>query len=322
MLLDSVLDESALVADNINEDVIVDAFVECMVGIEKAHSEMMLEQAKDEFKQYVNEGTIKALDEGVVEKIKNVFAKIWAFIKKYFYKLKNFITGLHKNAYQYFSNNEVKLKESCSKVTTFYGYKGLKNYSSIETVNEKIVSAINKFQDRINPVDTKTNFTKKLNERLKALKSAICSDYESEGLTSGIKREVRGSDKETKFTYSFDELKNVIGSTTYENKFAGMGKGTQGLIKDLENHADTVARTGDENSTVKNQTKANAIVEGAKIASNACTVLSSMIKDVISQAYRFAKMAVSGKNDDERKDESADMNDAEAKAYLESIGLA
>jgi len=323
MLLDSVLDENAIVNEAImSEDSLTDALVECMVGIEQAHGEMMLEQAKEEFKQYVNEGKIEPLAEGVIEKIKSVFAKIWAFIKKYFYKLKNFITGLHKNAYQYFSVNQEKIKENASKVTTFYGYEGLKNFSNIEKVNGNIRTGVNEFGKSIDIVDTKSDFSKKSNERFKALKAKICADYETDGLASGIKREVRGSDKETKFTYSFEEIKAIVGSKVPETKFANLVKETEAIIKDLENKADAMARNAKDDDTVHNQTKANAIVEGAKIASNACTVLTSMIKDVVSQANRFQRMAVGGKNDDERKDESAEMNDEDAKAYLESIGLA
>ena len=73
MLLDSVLSENAVFAGSYNDSAITDALTESLVNVESAYGEMMLEQAKDEFKQFVNEGSIEPISEGVVDSIKNFF---------------------------------------------------------------------------------------------------------------------------------------------------------------------------------------------------------------------------------------------------------
>ena len=59
------------------------------------------------------------------------------------------------------------------------------------------------------------------------------------------------------------------------------------------------------------------------LTTTACNAADSMIAEVVKQADRYAHMAVSGKSDSERKNEDTEFADIDdAKAYLESIGLA
>ena len=141
MLLDSVLENKGIVAEGAEADM-SDALLECAVGIEEAYGDMMVEQARCEFKQYVNEGKIDALNEGILDSVKNFFKKIWRFIKKYYNKLKTWVTGLNKNAYQYFQVNQKKIESNINSVSRFYGYSGLTNFNSIEDKTMNITKAI------------------------------------------------------------------------------------------------------------------------------------------------------------------------------------
>ena len=63
-----------------------DAMLECAVDVERAWGEMMLECCALEFKAYQESGDIGAVNEGVLESIKNWFKKVWNAIKRFFGK--------------------------------------------------------------------------------------------------------------------------------------------------------------------------------------------------------------------------------------------
>jgi hypothetical protein len=346
MLLDSVLDENAIVTENVADA--TDALTECLVNVEEAYGEMVLEQAKDEFKQYVNEGSIEPISEGVLDSIKNFFRKLWNFIKKYWNKLKNWITGLNKNAYQYYIVNKEKINNGI-KVTRFYGYTGLKNTSNISSLNDRISEAIHQHITRVvssTRTTTKTaadetegyaraadkagakNTTKDTNDELirtaisNFKKAIIGSDSASteESFTSILKDDIRGGSKETTLQYSKAELEAVLAHETCIKQLAASIKTQEAHTKDLENKAYGAAHA--EKDTDRSSRTVNMYTQLAKIITSACNAAESMLPEVVKQADRYAHMAANGKSDDERKNESVDMSLDEAKSYLESIGLA
>ena len=334
MLLDSVLDENAIISESVVDA--TDALTECLVGIEESYGEMMIEQAKAEFKQYVNEGSIEPLNEGVVESIKNFFKKLWNFIKKYWNKLKNWVTGLNKNAYQYFQVNHEKINSNIKSVTRFYGYPGLKNFETIKSLNGRIAKAI---------ADGKKEITMQVNMNVQADKSSATSDERDandnanrqwlhkvkttivgnsssteESFLSILKDDIRGASKETTVSYEFNDIAKVLGSEAAVKQLALNIKMQEATTKDLENVAYGFNHA--KNETDRSGRAANLCTQLAKLLTSACNAASSMIPAVVSQADRYQHAVVSGKSDDERKNEDADMSVDDAKAYLESIGLA
>ena len=351
MLLDSVLDENAVIYENVADA--TDALTECLVNVEEAYGEMMLEQAKAEFKQYVNEGTIEPLSEGVMDSIKNFFRKLWNFIKKYWNKLKNWITGLHKNAYQYFAINKEKIKNGIAAVTRFYGYEGLKNFDNITTMESNISRAVTKFINRDlsggngtrmtasdaarNAVSTlkkadqngaddkqKKNATDLGKQYKKDFTKMILGDAAEsteDSLATKIKEFIRDGDKETEVKYAnINELEHVLGGESGVKILANNIKSQEAHTADLEKTAYTFQHQNNDNDN--SSRVANLCTAMAKILTTACNTTEGMIADVVNQANRFCHSAVNGKSDDERKNESVDMTLDEAKAYLESIGLA
>ena len=351
MLLDSVLDENAIIVENVVDA--TDALTECLIGVEQAHGEMMLEQAKDEFKQFVNEGSIEPISEGVIDSIKNFFKKLWNFIKKYWNKLKNWVTGLNKNAYQYYQVNEAKIKTGINSVTKFYGYTGLKDFSNIAGLNNRINAAVAKHigftgiagtsidsnyssdydgylksaekADKSNAsIKTKEATDNALRTALGDFKKAIVGSNSSsteESFVTILKDDIRGGNKEVTMKYSFDELKKVLSNEAAVKNLASSIKMQENVTKKLENEAFKYSHMEDSN---KNSGRAaNFCTQLAKLTTTACNAADSMIAEVVKQADRFAHMAVSGKSDSERKNEDAEFADIDdAKAYLESIGLA
>ena len=348
MLLDSVLDENAVIYESVVDA--TDALTECLVNVEEAYGEMMLDQAKAEFKQYVNEGTIEPLSEGVMDSIKNFFKKLWNFIKKYWNKLKNWITGLHKNAYQYFAINKEKIRTGIASVTRFYGYEGLKSFANIEQMHNNIRNAVRKFinrdygsittkvasSDARNAVSTlkradqngatdddkknATEFAKQYKKDFIKVILGDASDSTEENFSGKIKEYIRGGEKETEISYTFPEVERVLAAESGVKTLGNAIKSQQDNTADLEKTAYTFQH---QNNTNDNSSRvANLCTDMAKVLTTACSTADNLIGDVVSQTNRFAHAAVNGKSDDERKNESVDMTLDEAKAYLESIGLA
>lgn len=336
MLLDSVLENKATVATEGAEIDMSDALLECAVGIEEAYGDMMVEQAKCEFKQYVNEGKIDSLNEGILDSVKNFFKKLWNFIKKYYNKLKTWITGLNKNAYQYFQTNQKKIESNINSVSRFYGYSGLTSFNNIEAKTMNIIKTIGHGQKLIGSyVDLAKNADKSgsnsnqksgaddnIKEFLNTMKKEIVGNSASteESFTSILKDDIRGSSKETEVKYSFAEIKNVVGSEAAVKCLALELKKLESVTKDLENNAYGIAHQ--ENEADRSGRAVNLYTQLAKLLSTACTTVSGMIPAVVKQADRYQRAVVNGKSDDERKNEDADMTVDEAKAYLESIGIA
>lgn len=363
MLLDSVLSENAVFAESYNDSAITDALTESLVNVESAYGEMMLEQAKAEFKQYVNEGTVEPLNEGVMDSIKNFFKKLWNFIKKYWNKLKNWITGLTKTAYQYYLVNKEKITNGIQSVTRFYGYTGLVNFDKIDEMGGRIKNAVHEFISSSNDIsftangmtsgrnpdrthnknftdnrdiitagshssdseDARKEANKAVEKYSKDFRKKIIENIDTDdgGFTSAIKKHIRGGEKETdiKSEYnSIDKLDKVLGHETSVRQLAYSFKMQEANTKDLENLAYQYQHQNNDN---QNSGKfANLCTSMAKTLTAACNTSESMIAEVVKQADRFQRAAVKGNSDDERKEEAADMSIDDAKAYLESIGLA
>lgn len=335
MLLDSVLENKGIVAEGTEIDM-SDALMECAVSIEEAYGDMMVEQAKCEFKQYVNEGKIDALNEGILDSVKNFFKKLWNFIKKYYNKLKTWVTGLNKNAYQYFQTNQEKIKNGIKSITRFYGYTGLKNFDNINSYGNKIGSAataalktadmfIKDFKklDHSNNKGAGEEASNKSKEYLGDLKKVIVGDSASteESFTAMIKDDIRGGSREVELSYkTIDEIKAVVGSEAAVSSIALGLKALEKSTKDLENKAYGLAHQ--ENDKDRSGSAVHYLTQAAKLISSAASATSSMIPAVVKQADRFQHAAVAGKSDDERKNEDTEMTADEAKAYLESIGIA
>ena len=363
MLLDSVLSENAVFAGSYNDSSVTDALTESLVNVESAYGEMMVEQAKAEFRQYVNEGTIEPLSEGVMDSIKNFFKKLWSMIKKYWNKLKNWITGLTKTAHEYFKVNYEKISNGMKGVTRFYGYYGLVNFNTIEKIGGNIKNAVHEYISNSNDrafnvnayasgsegrsISDKAASAKKIittgsgsgandadkkaaNDEVdkykKQFRKAILSGIETDdgGFASAIKNYIRGGEKETdiKSEYGDDasKLKIVLDSETSVKQLALAFKMQEANTKDLENLAYKYQHQNNDND---NSGKlANLCTSMAKTLTTACNTAESMIAEVVKQADRMQRAAVKGNSDDERKEESFDMTIDDAKAYLESIGLA
>ena len=336
MLLDSVLENKG--TDTVVEGAEIDtsdALLECMVSIEEAYGDMMVEQAKCEFKQYVNEGKIDALNEGILDSVKNFFKKIWQFIKKYYNKLKTWVTGLNKNAYQYFQTNQEKIKNGIKSITRFYGYSGLKSFKTIEEHGKKIAvassTALKSADNYIGDLKKLDHSTKKdageqsneiTKNALGTLKQTITGGSTSteESLTAIIKDDIRGGSREVELKYSLEEIKAVVGSEAAVSVIAHGLKILETSTKDLENKAYGLAHQ--ENDKDRSGSAVHYLTQAAKLISSAASATSSMIPAVVKQADRFQRAAVAGKSDDERKNEDTNMTADEAKAYLESIGIA
>ena len=174
--------------------------------------------------------------------------------------------------------------------------------------------------------DEKKAANDKVDEYKKKFRKAILNDIETDdgGFTSAIKNHIRGGEKETdiKSEYGDDDRKlaAVLDSETSVKQLALAFKMQEANTKDLENTAYQYQHQNNDND---NSGKlANLCTSMAKTLTAACNTAESMIAEVVKQADRMQRAAVKGNSDDERKDESFDMTIDDAKAYLESIGLA
>ena len=296
MLLDSVLENKGTDTQLVEGTEIdtSDALLECMVSIEEAYGDMMVEQAKCEFKQYVNEGKIDALNEGILDSVKNFFKKIWEFIKKYYNKLKTWVTGLNKNAYQYFQTNQEKIKNGIKSITRFYGYSGLKNFDNVKAYSTKIgtaskaaLASADKYIADLKKLDhsTKKGSGEQSSEITKnalgTLKQTITGGSTSteESLTAIIKDDIRGGSREVELSYkTIDEIKAVVGSEAGVSVIANGLKVLETSTKDLENKAYGLAHQ--ENDKDRSGSAVHYLTQAAKLISSAAAAASSMIPAV------------------------------------------
>lgn len=346
MLLNKVLDENAIVEEDINlseadELELTSAYGECLANIEQLYGETMLEQAKDEFKQYVTEGTIDNKSDGLKAKIKSVVDKIWEFIKKYYNKILAFVRKATSSAYQYFKVHKSEIEEGADKVKDFKGCGGLKNFNSIT----KFVNSLEaKFKTFMSNVNTLANFdseaSKKMLDELResivpGCKSNLKMRFAVAFAACGAEFNDAGDLKalfNTNVSYTFKEISDLLGSHYAEDMIAATLKITQSTLNDAKDSAkaDHIASKGENPNT---NYYSSTIINGANLISKSISDIGHLIPSVIKQADKYQHKAVaavkkSADNSDtsntEEKNESATniMNSDDAKAYLESIGLA
>ena len=188
---------------------------------------------------------------------------------------------------------------------------------------QDIAKSLKSIDSTLKTVDKKKENTDNLiKDHLHKFKTDIIGDTSSveENFVSIIKDDIRDGTKETKITYSLNELESVVGDETAIKQLALSIKFQEAETKNIENKAFGISHAKNEND--RSGRAVNYYTKLAKLLTTACNAASSMIPEVVKQADRFQHMAANGKSDDERKNEDFDMSVNDAKAYLESIGLA
>ena len=130
----------AFVDENANLD---DAQLECAVDVERAWGEMMLECCAMEFKAYQESGDVNAVNEGVIESIKNWFKKVWDAIKRFFGKAVAAIRSKTMSCKEFYDKYKKDIDAGLAKIKDFKGFKyDLAGFSALKVA--KAVSADDK----------------------------------------------------------------------------------------------------------------------------------------------------------------------------------
>ena len=261
------------------DDVLFTEGSNLLASIEQVYGEVMIEQAKEEFEEFKNEGTILAVNEGFIEKVKEFFAKLFNKIKIYFKKFLNMLSSVFSNCYRFFVAKKNAINAGCAHVENFKGYTGLKSFN---TVNKMITNTGNAL--------TIVQFgewadVSAINNAVNAIANKISGGDASE-FQKKILKAIRVDENPVELKYSFGELQAVLGQETYTTLVSSAIKTVEASIRDLERKANA-----------KDPGKETAVFAMAKrcmaLMTTSLNICTRSVKDVISQANSYAHKAVS-----------------------------
>lgn len=297
-----------------------DAMLECAVDVERAWGEMMVECCALEFKAYQESGDIGAVNEGVLESIKNWFKKIWNAIKRFFGKAIAAIRSKTMSCNEFYEKYKKDIQAGLSKIKDFKGYKyDLGSFKIVDIANT--VGATAKLDGYL-AKDKDEEATKDI---IKAIASAAgFEDAEkSEDLMKNAQKKWQGgsTDKVTLETSDFNNAINNIKSDLAVKNAALTMKIAENTVKEMENTAEKTYKEADDDDADTSKAKTRKISFIRTIVSqltNLQTKYTKMLSAEADQTMAIMRAAISASK---KKDEGAYISSNEAMSYLRSQGI-
>lgn len=297
-----------------------DAMLECAVDVERAWGEMMVECCALEFKAYQESGDIGAVNEGVLESIKNWFKKVWNAIKRFFGKAVAAIRSKTMSCKEFYEKYKKDIQAGLSKIKDFKGYKyalsGFNAVSIAKTVSkeDKLTEYLAKDKDE---------------EATKAIIKAIATEAQfddaekSEDLMKNAQKKWQGgsTDKVTLETADFNSAIANIKSDLQVNNLALAMKMCENTINAMESEAEKTYKEeeNDDADTTKNKNRKISFIRTiVSQMTNLHTKYSKMLSAEADQTMAIMRAAISASK---KKDEGAYISSNEAMSYLRSQGI-
>ena len=307
----------AFVDESANVD---DAMLECAVDVERAWGEMMLECCAMEFKAYQENGDVNAVNEGVIETIKNWFKKVWDAIKRFFGKAVAVIRSKTMSCQQFYEKYKKDVDAGLAKIKDFKGFKyDLSDFRVMRVA--KTVSA----NDKLDAYLKNEKDAEATKEIIKAIATAAGFETaeKAEDLMKNAQKKWQGgsTDKTTlDTTYLSAAVVGIKSDLQVKNTALAM-KATENMIKDMEDQAEKTYKEKEEDSTENSRHKTRKIgfirtIVSATISLQ--TKYAKMMHAEMDQTMAIMRAAVSASK---KKDEGADNSTNEAMDYLRSQGI-
>ena len=297
-----------------------DAMLECAVDVERAWGEMMLECCALEFRAYQESGDIGAVNEGVLESIKNWFKKVWNAIKRFFGKAVAAIRSKTMSCKEFYEKYKKDIDAGLSKIKDFKGYKyALSGFSAVGIA--KIVSA----EAKLNGYAAKDKDEEATKDIIKAIATAAQFDEadKSEDLMKNAQKKWQGgsTDKVTLETADFNSaIANIKSDLQVKNMALAM-KMCENTINAMESEAEKTYKEEENDDADTTKTKNRKISFIRTIVSqmtNLHTKYAKMLSAEADQTMAIMRAAISASK---KKDEGAYISSNEAMDYLRSQGI-
>ena len=302
----------AFVDESANLD---DAQLECAVDVERAWGETMLECCAMEFKAYQESGDVNAVNEGVIESIKNWFKKVWDAIKRFFGKFLTIIHSKTMSLKEFYDKYEKDIEAGKGKVKEFKGF----NYALDALDIKKDLPEFDANKEKDDEVK-KDAIAKTMGQLI----SGSTVDSEEEAVKT-IRKALQGGETDKTTLTNFDAMiaiakqaASVAKKAAYDLKVMEMTikESEAAVVKEVEK-AD---KGDDEDAKKAAQRKLSATKTCIALKIKACNLKAKATDAFNSQTMSFLRAAVSASK---KKDESADygMSTNEAMDYLRSQGI-
>lgn len=297
-----------------------DAMLECAVDVERAWGEMMLECCALEFRAYQESGDIGAVNEGVLESIKNWFKKIWNAIRRFFGKVVVAIRSKTTSCKEFYEKYKKDIDAGLSKIKDFKGYKySLGDFKIVDIAN--IVGAEAKLEGYLKK-DKDEEATKEI---IKAIASAAQFDdaEKSEDLMKNAQKKWQGgsTDKVTLEVSDFNSaIANIKSDLAVKNAALTM-RIAENTVKEMENTAEKTYKEADDDDadTTKNKNRKISFIRTiVSQVTNLQTKYAKMLSAEADQTMAIMRAAISASK---KKDEGAYISSNEAMDYLRSQGI-
>lgn len=307
----------AFVDESANLD---DAQLECAVDVERAWGEMMLECCAMEFKAYQESGDVNAVNEGVIESIKNWFKKVWDAIKRFFGKAVTAIRSKTMSCQQFYEKYKKDVDAGLAKIKDFKGFKYV--LSGFDAA--KVAKAVS-------TTDKLTAYLKKEKdaEATKAIIKEIASSASfetaetNEDLMKNAQKTWQGgtTDKVTLETTDFNAAVAGIKSDLQVKNTALAMKATENIIKDMEAQAEKTYKENENDDTDTSKAKTRKIGFIRTIVSTTISLQTKYAKMLHAEADQTMAIMRAAISASKKKDEGADISANEAMNYLRSQGI-
>lgn len=307
----------AFVDESANLD---DAQLECAVDVERAWGEMMLECCAMEFKAYQESGDVNAVNEGVIESIKNWFKKVWDAIKRFFGKAVAAIRSKTMSCQQFYEKYKKDIDAGLAKIKDFKGFKyDLSGFKVMDVVNA--VSAT----DRLDAYLKEEKDAEATKAIIKAIAAAAGFEAaeKTEDLMKNAQKKWQGgtTDKVTLETADFNAAVADIKSDLQVKNTALAMKATENIIKDMEAQAEKTYKEKEEDSAENRRDKTRKIGFVRTIVSATISLQTKYAKMLHAEADQTMAIMRAAISASKKKDEGADISTNEAMEYLRSQGI-
>lgn len=297
-----------------------DAMLECAVDVERAWGEMMLECCALEFRAYQESGDIGAVNEGVLESIKNWFKKVWNAIKRFFGKAVAAIRSKTMSCNEFYEKYKKDIQAGLSKIKDFKGYKyALSGFNAVA-----IAKAVSK-EDKLKGYLAKDKDEEATKDIIKAIASEAKFDEadKSEDLMKNAQKKWQGgsTDKVTLEESDFNSAVSNIKSDLQVKNMALAMKMCENTINAMESEAEKNYKEEENDSAEQTKNKNRKISFIRTIVSqmtNLHTKYAKMVNAEADQTMAIMRAAISASK---KKDEGAYFSSNEAMSYLRSQGI-
>ena len=297
-----------------------DAMLECAVDVERAWGEMMVECCALEFRAYQESGDIGAVNEGVLESIKNWFKKVWNAIKRFFGKAVAAIRSKTMSCNEFYEKYKKDIQAGLSKIKDFKGYKyALSGFKPTEIATEATNDEnLEKYLAKTKDEDATKEILKTI-----ATKAGFEAAEKSEDLMKNAQKKWQGdaTDKVTLDATYFNSAISGIKSELQVKNAALSMKMAENTVKEMEITAEKTYKENDNDSADESKAKTRKISFIRTVVSqvtNLQTKYTKMLSAEADQTMAIMRAAISASK---KKDEGAYISSNEAMDYLRSQGI-